>query len=61
MDSEKIGEKFGFVLMFVVSTTILFFVLKLLKKMPSGWNYFHVLVLVLSITLAGAFIKKMLK
>ncbi len=61
MDSEKVGEKFGFVLMFIVSTIILFFVLKLLKKMPSGWNYIHVLILVLSITLIGTFIKKILK
>lgn len=60
MDSEKIGEKFGFVLMFVVSTTILFFVLTILDKI-GDWNYLNIFILVLIITLIGAFIKRILK
>jgi cell division protein FtsW (lipid II flippase) len=61
MDLEKIGEKFGFVLMFFISATILFFILKILKKMPDSWTYFHVLILVFLVILVGIFIKKWLK
>jgi hypothetical protein len=61
MDLEKIGEKFGFVLMFFISSAILFFVLKILNKLPSNWSYFHILVLVFIITIIGMLIKRWLK
>ena len=61
MDLEKTGEKFGFVLMFIISATILFFILKILNKTPDNWGYFHILILVFIITLIGIIIKKTLK
>jgi hypothetical protein len=61
METEKAGEITGFILMFFVSSTILYFVLKFLNKLPDSWNYLHVLGLVFAITLTGILIKKLLK
>ncbi|MEK6925716.1 MAG: hypothetical protein AABW50_00395 [Nanoarchaeota archaeon] len=61
MGLEETGEKFGFVLMLFVSATILFFALKVLKKMPDNWSYFYILILVFLMVLVGTFIKKLLK
>ena len=61
MDTEKIGEKAGFVLMFILSSIILFFVLKILKKLPSDWGYLHIVGLIFLISLIGVFIKRLLK
>jgi len=61
MDLEKIGEKLGFFLMFIVATIILFFILKIFDKIPFVGEYSHVLILVLLIVLLGMFIKRVLK
>lgn len=55
----KLGEKIGFILMYLVFTTLLYFFLKFLNKIPD-WNYFHVALLTLAITLTGILIKKVL-
>ena len=57
---EKIGEKTGFFFMFVIFTTILYFILKILNKIPDSWSYFNVLIITILIVLFGMFIKKML-
>jgi len=61
METEKAGEITGFILMFFLSSTILYFALKFLNKLPHSWNYFNVLALVFAITLTGTLIKKLLK
>ncbi|MBW2990836.1 hypothetical protein KY348_03960 [Candidatus Woesearchaeota archaeon] len=58
---EKFSERIGFVFAYFLFTTILFFALLLLKKLPNSWTYFHIIGVVLLITLAGAGIKRLLK
>ena len=55
------GEKIGFVFAYFLFTTILFFILLILKKMPVSWNYLHIMGIVLIIILIGAGIKRLLK
>ena len=57
----KVGEKIGFVFSYFLFTTILFFILLLLKKLPESWNYLHIMGIVLIITLIGASIKRLLE
>ena len=59
--SKKRGEKIGYVIMYFIFTTILYFILKLLDKIPDSWTYFHVLSLTLSIVLLGTLIKLLLR
>ena len=58
---KKITEKIGYVVMYFIFTTIFYFILKSLDKLPDSWNYFHVLSLTLSIVLLGTLIKLLLK
>ena len=58
---NKINKKIGYVVMYLIFSTIFYFVLKLLDKIPDSWNYFHVLSLTLSIVLLGTLIKLLLR
>ena len=58
---ERIGEKVGFVFSYFLFTTILFFILTVLNKIPSTWTYFHVMGITLLITLIGNLVKRFLK
>lgn len=57
----NVGEKVGFVFAYFLSTTILFYMLILLKRLPEAWNYIHIMGVVLIITLIGIGIKRILK
>jgi hypothetical protein len=57
----RVGEKIGFVFAYFLFTTILFFILLILKKLPGSWNYLHIMGIVLIIALIGAGIKRLLK
>lgn len=61
MNLEKLGEYAGFILMFFIFATILFFILTFLDKIPESWTYFHVIFLVLFINIIGFLIKKTLR
>ena len=58
---EKVGEKLGYVFSYFLFTTILFFILSLLKKIPETWPYFHVMGITILIALIGIGIKRLLK
>jgi len=58
---EKIGEKTGYIFSLFLSTTILFFILTFLDKLPSLWSYFHVLAIIFLISLVGIILKHFLK
>lgn len=58
---EKIGKAIGYVLSYIIFTTLLFLALSYLKKMPSSWNYFYVAGITLAITIMGIIIKRMLR
>ena len=58
---EKLGEKTGYLFSYFMFTTILFFVLTFLDKMPAGWAYFHIMTITMSIAVSGTALKRSLK
>ena len=57
----KIGEIIGYIFGYFIFTTILYFILVLLKKIPEDWDYFYVVGITLIIMVVGITIKKLLK
>jgi len=55
---NKFGELLGFLIAYVVFTTVLFFILNLLNKTS---NYFHVSAATSIITFAGLLLQRWLK
>ena len=58
---EKTGKKIGYVFSLFISTTILFFILTFLDKLPSLWSYFYVMAIIFLISLVGIILKHFLK
>jgi hypothetical protein len=58
---KKTGELFGFFIMFMIVTIVLYFSLQLSHRLPIGWGYIHIFLLVLSVVLTGILIKLLLK
>ena len=58
---EKLGEKLGYIFSYFLFTTILFFILTLLKKIPESWSYIHIMVITVVIALGGTMIKRLFK
>lgn len=58
---ETWGYRTGFTFSYLVFTTILFFVLTWLDKLPEAWTYFHVMGLTVLIVLLGLGIQRMLR
>jgi len=55
------GEKIGYALAYFLFTTVLFFILKLLDKIPNSWSYFHIMMITFLIALLGVVIKRFLE
>lgn len=58
---EKLSKKIGYIFGYFLFTTILFFILNLLNKIPKTWDYFHIMGITLLIIIVGVLIKKILK
>ena len=58
---EKIGEKAGYLLSYFLFTTILFFILAVLRKIPESWSYLHVMAITILIAFMVYGIKMVLK
>ena len=58
---EKFGEKMGYVFAYFLFTAILFFILRLLNKIPDSWSYFYIIIITFLIALVGAIIKRFLE
>ncbi len=58
---QKFGEKIGFIFSYFLFTTILFFILLLLNKIPESWSYFHIMAITFLIALIGIIFKRLLK
>lgn len=56
-----IGRAFGFLLSYFLFTTILYFLLNLLDKLPAHWSYLHVIALTAALIGLSALIKRLLK
>jgi len=51
----------GYIIMYFIFTTVLYFILKYFDKIPENWNYIHMMVITLFIVLLGKLIKILLK
>ncbi|MEK6879726.1 MAG: hypothetical protein AABY22_08975 [Nanoarchaeota archaeon] len=59
--TRDIGFVLGIIFSYLVFSTILYLILNFLKKIPLGWNYLHISVIILTIVLFGILIKMVLK
>lgn len=59
--AETFGRIIGYVFAYIVFTTILYFLLRFINKLPSSWTYFHVAGVTICISLIGIIIKRLLK
>jgi hypothetical protein len=61
-DNIKIlGKISGFVTFYLIFTTLLYFILKYLEKIPEDWNYLMMANITVSIVLIGVFLRLLLK
>lgn len=58
---EKFGQRTGYIFSYFLFTTILFFILTLLDKIPESWSYFRVMGITILIVFIGFLIKRLLK
>lgn len=58
---EKVGGVVGYLFSYFLFTTILFFILVLLRKIPESWSYFHVMAITILIAFLGIIIKRLLR
>jgi len=58
---EKTGKYFGFILMFFLFSTILYFVLNYTNKIPDSFQYYNIFFITVPIILIGSLIKLFLK
>ena len=50
---KQVWKVVGFLISYALFTTILYFILSFLHKIPASWSIFHVAGITLLITLAG--------
>jgi len=60
-DAEKFNKKFGYIFGYFLFTTIVYFILTLLKRIPQNWTYLHIMGITLIITIIGISLKKLLR
>ncbi len=58
---DKTGYYLGYFLSYSIFTTVLFFILRTLKKIPADWTIVHVGIITILLHVIGQFIKKALK
>jgi len=51
------GVHIGYIFMFIIFSTILYFLLKILGKLPTNWNYFNIFLITLPLVFIGKIIK----
>ena len=59
--NQKTGVVIGYIFSYAIFTTILFYILKLTKKLPSNWSIFQIIGITLIIVIIGLILKKLLK
>jgi hypothetical protein len=58
---EGLGRMAGYIFSYLMFTTILYFLLVALKKMPGNWTYFHIALLSFCLSLSGEILKRLLR
>lgn len=51
----------GYAVAYLLSTTVLFFMLTLLEKLPGSWSYPHITALNALVALLGLAVRRLLK
>jgi len=49
----RIGKKFGYLFSYFLFTTILFYILTWLEKIPLSWTYLHIMGITIIIAVVG--------
>ncbi len=55
------GERIGFLFAYFLFTTVLYFILSFLGKLPASWSYFHIIIITFCIVLLGMVTKRLLR
>lgn len=58
---NRFGQKIGYLFSYFLFTTILYFMLDAMNKLPEGWSYLHIMGLTFCIVLVGIIIRRLLK
>jgi hypothetical protein len=58
---EKMGAGLGFFLSYALFTALLYLILQISHKLPTGWNLFHLIAITIIVTAMGILIKRLLK
>ena len=58
---NKSIEWLGYIIMYFIFTTVLYFILRFFNKLPETWNYFYIAIITLFIVLIGRLIRLLLK
>jgi hypothetical protein len=61
LNAKEVGKFFGFVGMFFIFSTILYFLLKILEKLLLNWNFFYVVLITLGVSIIGYSLNKLLR
>jgi len=61
MMSYNFGKYSGFLVSFLLFSTILFLILSYFDKLPARWSFFHVILVVLVITIIGFGVRKLIQ
>ena len=57
---ENLGRRTGYLFSYVVFTTMLFLVIFLLDRLPSGWSLPHIAGITAAVAVLGALLKRWL-
>jgi hypothetical protein len=58
---KEFGRKTGYLFSYLIFTTMVYFLLNILNKLPNSWSYFHVMFLTFCIILVGETIRRLLR
>ena len=59
--SERVGKVMGFLAAYAFFTSVLFFVLSFLQKLPPSWKYGHLMLITGSVYLLGSAVQRGLR
>ncbi|MCK5039978.1 MAG: hypothetical protein KAR87_03355 [Candidatus Aenigmarchaeota archaeon] len=57
---KSTGEKIGFITGYFIFTTVLYYVLLFLNKLPATWTYINIMFITLIVVLTGVGLKRIL-
>jgi hypothetical protein len=58
---ETLGQYLGFILSYLLFTTLLFLIFVVLGKLPAGWGFLHFIAITLLTVLLGLGIRRLLE